>query len=328
VGAVGIPVVLRESIDSAVDAVDYVYAGAALISQHRGGRASFYLADGQRSIRLLTDEAGHVTEQYDYDAFGNLTTQSTSGANVYLFAGEQFDAGLGLYNLRARLYDPQLGRFTGRDPFSGRLTAPTTLHPYLYGANNPVNARDPRGAQTLGDTAVANAVTGNLITLAEASLAAFPEEAGIVAAEAGAEAGFEEITAEIVFETIEEETVVATTEANVATESAAASGIEQATTAIDQFAAANEGTILRILRQFASLATRFSMQSEVAVLRQTVLDAIENIESLPGGARALCAVFRGVTVLGLGFGTTAPPLDAIIADVLESRLISAAIPCP
>jgi len=43
---------------------------------------------------------------------------SHSGAsdNPYLYTGQQFDALTGLYSLRARYYDPALGRFLSRDP--------------------------------------------------------------------------------------------------------------------------------------------------------------------------------------------------------------------
>jgi len=45
-------------------------------------------------------------------------------------AGEQYDVVTGLQYLRARYYDPSLGRFNRPDPFAGVLSQPLTLHSY------------------------------------------------------------------------------------------------------------------------------------------------------------------------------------------------------
>jgi len=126
----------------------YTY-GASLISQNRSGTMSFYHQDGLGSTRLLTGQTGLVTDSYDYDAFGQMTAQSGTTENSYLFAGEQRDQHLGLDYLRARYMSPSLGRFYGRDPLSGNLTDPASRNPYIYARNNPVNNIDPSGQETL-----------------------------------------------------------------------------------------------------------------------------------------------------------------------------------
>ena len=52
----------------------------------------------------------------------------------------------GLYFMRARYYDPMLGRFISEDPdgLSGGINQ------YTYAGNDPVNARDPSGRCTFG----------------------------------------------------------------------------------------------------------------------------------------------------------------------------------
>ena len=57
-----------------------------------------------------------------------------------MYAGEQFDKVTGEYYLRARYYDPVIGRFTQEDTYRG--DGPNL---YAYVGNNPVNAWDPSG---------------------------------------------------------------------------------------------------------------------------------------------------------------------------------------
>jgi RHS repeat-associated protein len=93
----------------------------------------------------LTNNAGTVTDVYDYDAFGNLISASGATPNDYLYSGERFDADVGAYYLRERYYSPQRGRFLTSDSFSGFTNLPRTLHKYLYVGADPVNYIDPSG---------------------------------------------------------------------------------------------------------------------------------------------------------------------------------------
>ena len=135
--------VLAEFVDGE-EVASYVY-GLDLISQQRNGDDSFYFVDGLGSTRGLTDSSGEVTDAYWYDAYGNLLEHEGNSGNDYLFAGEQFDEGLGQYYLRQRYYDPATGRFTRRDTWEGDRFKPITLHKYLYGNGNPVRYIDPSG---------------------------------------------------------------------------------------------------------------------------------------------------------------------------------------
>lgn len=67
----------------------------------------------------------------------------------FQFQTQQLDSGSNLYFLRARYYDPELGRFISRDPIKGTLTNPQSQNPYAYSLNNPVNYSDPSGEQTV-----------------------------------------------------------------------------------------------------------------------------------------------------------------------------------
>jgi len=106
---------------------------------------SFYGYDGHGSVRQLTNAAGAATDSYDYDAFGNIASQTGSTPNNYLFDGEQYDPALGLYYNRARYLNTTTGRFWGMDSFEGDDNDPPSLHKYSYTENNPVNDTDTDG---------------------------------------------------------------------------------------------------------------------------------------------------------------------------------------
>jgi RHS repeat-associated protein len=98
----------------------------------------------------LTNQAGVVTDTYDYDAFGNKLNSTGSTPNNYLYRGEQYDPDLGLYYLRARYYNPLTGRFLSRDPDDHGQMDPNQLHKYLYADGDPANGVDPTGRGSVG----------------------------------------------------------------------------------------------------------------------------------------------------------------------------------
>ena len=153
--------VLEEHVDGEI-AVRYVH-GLDLISQSNNGQQSVYLVDGLGSTRVLADESGGVISNYTYNAFGSLINSTGGTENKYLFAGEQFNSELEQYYLRARYYDPSLGRFTRRDTYEGDVFEPVTLHKYLYGNANPVTYIDPTGLFSLAAAASVFSILDTLI---------------------------------------------------------------------------------------------------------------------------------------------------------------------
>jgi RHS repeat-associated protein len=103
------------------------------------------LQDGQGSTRTLTNSAGVVTDTYDYTAFGEIYSQSGTTENKYLYTGQQFDEPTGLYSLRARFYNPAVGRFLSQDTYPVNFGNPIELNRYAYAGNNPVSFSDPSG---------------------------------------------------------------------------------------------------------------------------------------------------------------------------------------
>ena len=123
-------------------------------------------ADGLESMRGLSDAAGNLTDSYAYDAYGMVLHQTGATANPYLYRGEQYDADLSAYYLRARSYQPDTGRFLTTDPVEGLMFDPISLHRYVYGNDNPVSMIDPSGEMSLNEGIVTAAIISNLSAIA------------------------------------------------------------------------------------------------------------------------------------------------------------------
>jgi len=93
---------------------------------------------------------------YSYDVFGGTRAQSGASQQPFLFTGEQGDDELRLIFLRARYYDPEVGRFISRDSFPGFDTDTQSLNRYVYVNNNPALLTDPSGE-------IANFIIGGAI---------------------------------------------------------------------------------------------------------------------------------------------------------------------
>ena len=126
--------------------------GYDLISQKGDeGETSYYLHNAHGDITKLVDSAGNVQNSYSYDAFGNNTSYTEKVENRFRYAGEQYDAVTGQYYLRARYYDPAMGRFINEDTYRGQIENPSSQNLYTYCVNNPVIYIDPSGHRVEGD---------------------------------------------------------------------------------------------------------------------------------------------------------------------------------
>ena len=120
------------------------------VAMTRGADRAYYHTDGTLTVRQLTDDAGAVTDTFDYLAYGELDDRTGATNNPHRYRGEYLDDAVGLYDLRARWYSPERGRFDQIDPFRGFDDDPLTRHRYLYGLGDPVNRMDPSGQFSMG----------------------------------------------------------------------------------------------------------------------------------------------------------------------------------
>ena len=66
-------------------------------------------------------------------------------ANPWQYASGYYDATTGLYKFGTRYYDPQLGRWTQKDPVGGSVGKIGSGNPYVYADNVPNMRVDPSG---------------------------------------------------------------------------------------------------------------------------------------------------------------------------------------
>jgi RHS repeat-associated protein len=124
----------------------YVY-GLGLISKITPSNQSyFYHYDGIGSTVGMSDSSGNIVNRYAYDAFGKILGQEEVIPNSFKYVGQfgVMDEGNGLFYMRARYYDPEVGRFITKDPI-GFLGGDVNF--YAYVANNPINWIDPEGLE-------------------------------------------------------------------------------------------------------------------------------------------------------------------------------------
>ncbi|MBR6064657.1 MAG: S-layer homology domain-containing protein [Bacteroidales bacterium] len=135
--------VLMETDGSGNALFYYVYGANGLVSRiDANNDTRYYVYDYRGSTVAMTDatNAATVTHKYQYDDFGKVLQSEEADANPFRYVGQlgvmyEDDA---LAFMRARYYDPEIGRFLSEDPIWS-----TNLYPYAD--NNPIVYLDPKG---------------------------------------------------------------------------------------------------------------------------------------------------------------------------------------
>ena len=126
----------------------YTYGESGIgerVSVDKSEESSYYLYDGRNSVTGILTETANLTNSYQYDSYGNLTSGTADGVNYYGYNGESTNVKTGLQYLRARYYNAENGTFTTEDSDLGTTENPLTRNRYAYTSNNPVNYDDPTG---------------------------------------------------------------------------------------------------------------------------------------------------------------------------------------
>ncbi len=128
--------------ESQEDKIRYIRTSVLLTSDAESARTYYhYASDEMGSITHVTDsENEEILNHYEYDAWGNITACEEKVHNRFKFNGQQYDPISQQYYLRARYYNPVIGRFTQEDSYNV-----DGLNLYVYCRNNPVSYVDPSG---------------------------------------------------------------------------------------------------------------------------------------------------------------------------------------
>ena len=141
----GLSNVLAETDEHGAYQNYYVY-GLGLISRtDYNDNTHYYHDDFRGSTIAMTDDRETITHKYAYDDFGKVTQIEEANLNPYRYVGKygiQYEDE-DLYFMRARYYNPDVGRFLTEDPVWA-----TNLYPYA--GNNPVMNVDPSGETYIG----------------------------------------------------------------------------------------------------------------------------------------------------------------------------------
>ena len=105
------------------------------------GTKTYYVTNSHGDVVKLVNSSGVVIKTYEYDEYGNVIDYyfEEDDDNPFRYCGEYYDNESGLIYLRARYYDPTIGRFISEDPIRDNLNW------YVYCGNNPINFVDPSG---------------------------------------------------------------------------------------------------------------------------------------------------------------------------------------
>ena len=121
-------VLVRERPDTTK--VLHVYAGNLLLYEVEASTDAprYFHSDQVGNTVALSNAAGAITDRITYTPFGSIASRTGTSDTPFLFGGTLgcTTGSNGLVHMRARYYQPKLGRFVNQDPIgrSGRLSIP------------------------------------------------------------------------------------------------------------------------------------------------------------------------------------------------------------
>lgn len=199
---------LRESKTVNGTKTRYIYNGADIVGEifddniytyyrateligytNNKGDRYYYRQNSHGDVTALLTVDGQEKKTYSYNAYGkeNPLTLSPMGSqtvvqlwkaeteqvyNPFRYCGEYQDSETGFIYLRARMYDPETGRFITEDPIRDGLNW------YVYCGNDPVNHIDPNGLsgiKTDGTYYITHPLDEQLLKLKQEYVSATPE---------------------------------------------------------------------------------------------------------------------------------------------------------
>ena len=123
----------------------YYYAGGARVAVRTGSSLNWIMGDHLGSTSVVTDANGTLHSKQLYKPWGEMRFSSGTLPTDYKYTGQREEAAQGLYDYKARFYDPVLGRFLQADSIVPGAGNPSAWDRYAYVLNNPTRYTDPSG---------------------------------------------------------------------------------------------------------------------------------------------------------------------------------------
>ncbi len=101
----------------------------------------FYLTNHRGDTVVVLNENASQETYLQYDAFGNVVTNTGSFLPTYTFSTKEFLSNAEVYLYQRRVYDPIAGRWTQRDPINYQ----DSVNLYNFCGNNPIIIVDEWG---------------------------------------------------------------------------------------------------------------------------------------------------------------------------------------
>jgi RHS repeat-associated protein len=119
----------------------YITNGGELVTRADGTK-EFSVTDHLGSVRAVVNDQDTTVLSYEYKPFGDTLSTTAGDVARIGFIGQEQDIEHGYFNMGARYYDPEIGRFLSVDPLFEMYTE---FSPYNYCNNSPMMFRDPSG---------------------------------------------------------------------------------------------------------------------------------------------------------------------------------------
>lgn len=140
--AIGLLILLSQTVQAGVEVGE-------------GNYIVFYHHDALGSPTVVTDHNGNTLWHEHNEPYGRTRDRVMPTGKEFLaadktgdrlgYTGHTSDVGTGLVYMKARFYDPVIGRFYSNDPVGFTASNPMMFNRYAYVNNNPYRYIDPSG---------------------------------------------------------------------------------------------------------------------------------------------------------------------------------------